>query len=479
MPASADVTKRIASLEAHLGAENPRLAGLVAPYREMDAVLRRLRLMGSDETLTSRISWWPVVSFLGMFSAGKSTAINDLVGEPVQRTSRQAQDDKFTVLCYGPRPADLPGTALSEDSRFPFYGMSDEIEKVAPGEGKQVNSFLALKTVPSETLRGLIVVDSPGFDSDDYRSARLRLADHILDLSDLVVVFFDANRPEPGAMRDTLGLLVSKTQKRADADKFVYVLNQIDTVARENNLEEVVAAWQRAVATSGLTSGRFLTVYSENSRTAIDDPVVEARLKEIRDRDMGELRGRIAGLRDNRGYRIANGLRAVEKDLAEIAMPALYEAVGRWRSRTNKATVGAAVLALAAAVGLGALAGDPTMPLSAALSAPDVAAAVLAAALAGVHWKIGRFLAAREAAALPEKAGDFDLRVRAAFQAASRWPAVLVRRPCGWGRGVTEALARVRAAVSEHVREANDVYAAPSAVAADVPAAPAAAAAKA
>ena len=56
---------------------------------------------------------------------------------------------------------------------------------------------------------------------------------------------------------------------------------------------------------------------------------------------------------------------------------------------------------------------------------------------------------------------------------------MLVRRPCGWGRGVTEALARVRAAVSEHVREANDVYAAPSAVAADVPAAPAAAAAKA
>jgi len=44
-------------------------------------------------------------------------------------------------------------------------------------------------------------------------------------------------------MKDTLKHLVRNTLDRTDANKFVFVLNQIDTTAREDNLEEVVAAW--------------------------------------------------------------------------------------------------------------------------------------------------------------------------------------------------------------------------------------------
>lgn len=67
-----------------------------------------------------------------------------------------------------------------------------------------------------------------------------------MDLSDLVLVFFDARHPEPGAMADTLEQLVSNTVSRPDANTFLYVLNQIDNAAREDNPEEVVAAWERA-----------------------------------------------------------------------------------------------------------------------------------------------------------------------------------------------------------------------------------------
>lgn len=478
MASTEAVRTRIANLKAHIGAENPELAAMVGSYEDMDGVLRRLRLLRDDETLAARISWWPVVSVLGMFSAGKSTAINDLVGERVQRTSRQAQDDKFTVLCYGPERADLPGTALSVDSRFPFYGMADEIEKVAPGEGRMVDSFLALRTVPSETLRGMILVDSPGFDSDDYRSARLRLADHIMDLSDLVLVYCDANRPEPGAMRDTLALLVAKSQRRADADKFLYVLNQIDVVAKDDNVEEVVAAWQRAMATTGLTTGRFFTVYSDSARVEIADLAVAARLKAMRDRDMAEIHARIAGLRAKRGYRVASGIEAVAKDVTEAAIPQLAAAIGRWRFRTNMLTVAALGAGMAALVGGFGLIGDPTLPFQFALQVPEIAAvAALGGALA-VHWKLGSMLAVREAARLPEKLGDFELRLREAFLRATRIPAILRRAPVGWGAGAAKAMAKVREAVAGRVRSLNDRFADPSssAGAAATTAAPSAAA---
>src|SRR5690606_41097475 len=89
------------------------------------------------------------------------------------------------------------------------------------------------------------------------------ITNHIIDLSDLVLVFFDARHPEPGAMRDTLEYLVAGTLQRPDFNKFLYVLNQIDNAARENNPEEVFAAWQRALAQKGLTAGRFYRIRSE------------------------------------------------------------------------------------------------------------------------------------------------------------------------------------------------------------------------
>lgn len=85
------------------------------------------------------------------------------------------------------------------------------------------------------------------------------VTDHIIDLSDLVLVFFDARHPEPGAMQDTLEHLVARTVARTDASKFIYVLNRIDTAAKEDNPEEIVAAWQRARADRPQAGSNYLT----------------------------------------------------------------------------------------------------------------------------------------------------------------------------------------------------------------------------
>ncbi len=246
------IRERLAKLESHLENENSLLLDVVVRFKRLDRVAYKMGLLDNSESYATRIPWWPLVSVLGTFSAGKSSFINHFLGRKLQLTGNQAVDDKFSVICYSSSEDGrvLPGLALDSDPRFPFYQMSEEIDKVAEGEGKRIDAYLQMKTSTSEKVSGKIIIDSPGFDADDQRNTILRLTDHIIDLSDLVLVFFDARHPEPGAMQDTLVHLVGDTIRRNDSEKFLYILNQIDTAAQEDNPEAVVAAWQRAIGSA-------------------------------------------------------------------------------------------------------------------------------------------------------------------------------------------------------------------------------------
>jgi GTPase SAR1 family protein len=271
--------QRIKKLRSHLAQENPLLLQVVKSFRVLDGVAYRLGMLDDTTSFTTRVPWWPMISVLGTFSSGKSTFINYYLKQKLQQTGNQAVDDKFTVICYSNNDVQrvLPGLALDADPRFPFYQMSRDLEAVATGEGSRVDSYLQLKTCHSEHLRGKIVIDSPGFDADEQRTATLKISDHIIDLSDLVLVFFDARHPEPGAMQDTLEHLVANTVRRPDANKFLYILNQIDNAAREDNPEEVFGAWQRALAQKGLTAGRFYSVYDLDAAIPIENPTLRER----------------------------------------------------------------------------------------------------------------------------------------------------------------------------------------------------------
>jgi ribosome biogenesis GTPase A len=224
------IRDQLRRLESHLENENPLLLDVVVRFKKLDRIAYKMGLLETSESYATRIPWWPLISILGTFSAGKSSFINHFLGRKLQLTGNQAVDDKFTVVCYssGEDGRVLPGIALDSDPRFPFYRMSKEIDKVTEGEGRRIDAYLQMKTSSSEKVSGKIIIDSPGFDADDQRNTILRLTDHIIDLSDLVLVFFDARHPEPGAMQDTLVHLVGDTIKRNDSEKFLYILNQID-----------------------------------------------------------------------------------------------------------------------------------------------------------------------------------------------------------------------------------------------------------
>ncbi|MEX0738072.1 MAG: dynamin family protein [Pseudohongiella sp.] len=344
--------ERIKRLKSHLEQENPSLAEVVEHFQELDKVARKLGFMSADDSYATQISWWPVVAVLGTFSAGKSTFLNEYLGQTLQRTGNQAVDDKFTVISYGAddEPKQLPGLALDSDPRFPFYRISQAIDLDSEGEGKRIDSYLQLKTCNADVLRGRILIDSPGFDADRQRNATLLITDHIIDLSDLVLVFFDARHPEPGAMTDTLKHLVANTINRQDSDKFLYILNQIDNTVREDNPEEVVAAWQRAMAQSGLTAGRFFRIYSEQAAAPIADQQIQERMRAKRDEDLGDIKGRIKQLDVDRAYRITGMLEQSGKHLRDVLLPQLIEARHLWFKRSrwlNGSVFGVTLIAFA------------------------------------------------------------------------------------------------------------------------------------
>jgi GTPase Era involved in 16S rRNA processing len=329
------VQQRLSELESHLEQENPILLSTVQSFRTLDRVAHDMALLPSNKSFASQIPWWPLISVLGTFSAGKSTFINDFLGQTVQRTGNQAVDDHFTVIVYSPetRSHALPGVSLDSDPRFPFYQMSRQIESVDGGEGKRIDAYLQMKTCRSDRLRGKILIDSPGFDADAQRTAILSITDHMVGLSDLVLVMFDARHPEPGAMRDTLQHLVVETKKRPDSSKFLFVLNQLDTSAKEDNPEDIVAAWLRALGEVGMTTGRFYTIFSR-SAPQIEDPVRRERFEKKRDADLNEIYERMDQVEIERAYRIVASLRKIASEFNDETVVLLIEAIKRWRRRT-------------------------------------------------------------------------------------------------------------------------------------------------
>ncbi len=326
---------RYKKLKEYLSAENPVLLDVIDKYKALDKIGHKIGLIETNETYTSNISWWPMISILGTFSAGKSSFINDYIGKNLQQSGNHAIDDKFTVICYGNNEdsVTLPGLALDADPRFPFYNISEEINHVDPGEGNRVNLYLQLKTLKSDKIKGKILIDSPGFDADSQRDGILKITNHIVEMSDLVLIFFDARHPEPGAMRDTLEHLVSTTIEHKDANKVLYILNQIDTTAKEDNLEDVIASWQRALSKEGLISGNFYSIYNENAANPIEDEAMRMRLKNKKDVDLARILDRMDKVSIERAYRIIKALEDFAKEIKEEKIPLLKESLKEWGSK--------------------------------------------------------------------------------------------------------------------------------------------------
>jgi len=477
MSSSENVTEsRLKQLENHLERENPVLLSTVQSFRQLDQIAYRMGILDTDASFATQIPWWPLISILGTFSAGKSTFINHYIGSKLQRSGNQAVDDKFSVICFSENENSqtLPGVALDSDPRFPFYKMSSEIEAVAAGEGDRIDAYLQLKTIKSEALRGKILIDSPGFDADAQRTSTLKITDHIIDLSDLVLVFFDARHPEPGAMRDTLDQLVSNTIKRTDPSKFLYILNQIDTTAGEDNPEEVIAAWQRAMGERGLTAGRFFSIYNSDVAIPIENEALRARYESKRDKDLAEIHQRINGVEIERAYRIVGSLEKTARHLDEQIRPSLTDAIQRWKKRVmfgDALLFGASIVAfLAITIKLGhwqdvSIQAEWWNWVTASKENTYISAVGSYAFFIILHY-FSRNLAARSLTKWlklqQEKLGG-KINLIQAFSLNTRaWRSIFAKNPVGWNNKTKRSITAVINSTDDYVQKLNDNFTNPS-----------------
>jgi hypothetical protein len=481
MSSTTRLAQRLQSLETHLAQENPILLRAVTSFCKLDRVARRLGFLRPEESYATRISWWPLVAVLGTYSSGKSTFINHYLQQPLQLTGNQAIDDRFTVVCFSKEGEVrvLPGLALDADPRFPFYQMSRAIEEIAAGEGRRIDAYLQLKTCPSERIRGKILIDSPGFDADAQRTSTLRITNHIIDLSDLVLVFFDARHPEPGTMHDTLEHLVAQTINRPDSSKFLYILNQIDTTAREDNPEDVIASWQRALAQKGLTAGRFYRIYNPDAAVPIADANLRARFEGKRDVDLAEIHARMHQVEVDRAYRVVAVLEQTARDLEERVVPRLQELLGRWRRRVLWLD-GLFFGLLAVAILVGTLWTGEWMgwqfshPFWEALLTTPVWRWVALVGAVGLavyaHFAIRKMAMKHVIAGLRRQVRDMreleflDNFIAALHKNSRFWRTIFAKQPVGWGPRAHRHITDVLAEANGYVQDLNDTFTNPSGV---------------
>jgi len=470
------INQRLRKLEKHLKQENPILSEVVQNFRELDRISRRLGFFHREESHATRTPWWPLISVLGIYSSGKSTFINNFLQYNLQAIGLQAVDDKFSVICYtrDKKERVLPGLALDADPRFPLYKISQAIEEVAEGQGEHIDAYLQLKTCPSKMLRGKILIDSPGFDADAQRTSTLQITHHIIDLSDLVLVFFDARHPETGSMRDTLQHLVKATVNRRDSNKFLYILNQIDVTANEDSLEEVFAAWQRALAQYGLTAGTSYTIYNQDAAIPFENEDVQARFESKRKADSSAIYNRIEQVGVERAYRIVGMLEQTSQMMKQDVVPLLQRFIERWRRNILWLEGAIAGVLLAAFLAL-TIWGGYWEGLTLKLPFRDLVTqniyakysviGILLVFAGYLHFSIRRWAAQKVIDKLLTEVKNTDLHpnYKRAFRKSSRWwRSLFLPNPAGWGRRTSDRLGKVLEDSNAYIQKLNDEYTNPS-----------------
>ncbi|MDM8565019.1 dynamin family protein [Candidatus Halobeggiatoa sp. HSG11] len=474
--AQTQIEVRLKNLKEHLKKENNILCEVVDKFRELDKIAYKLGYLNPDkQSYAIRVSWWPMISVLGTYSAGKSTFINHYLDQPdLQRTGTHAVDDKFSVICFGSNENIniLPAIAIDADPRFPFYQISQDLNDVADDAEQRLDSYLQLKACPSEKLQGKILIDSPGFDADNQRSSTLRITQHIVDLSDLVLVFFDARHPEPGAMRDTLEHLVSKTLDRPDSNKFLYILNQMDITAQEDNPEEVVAAWMRALAQTGLVTGRFYRTFNPDVCVELPENVKE-RLEKKSQSDLKEIHSRMEQIGIERSYRVIGMLEHITKDLEQNVVPQIKKLLRNWKKRVIWTEFSLDLIIVLLAVLWFSITDNTwsgtwqhlmslgTAPLGA------IAALIFIVGL-WLHLKIGDMAAEKVLEQLQTEVVDEQTReglTRAFNKNTGTWNTLFiwfVDQPVGWSRKTQQRLNEILGSVNSYVQKLNNRFTNPS-----------------
>jgi len=314
--------KYLLNLEKHFANDNPVLLKAAKIFHGLDQIEYDLGLIEMDETTACKNSWWPIISLIGGNSTAKSRFVNGYLGSEQLISGIQASSHKFSVLLHNNQPtsATLPGTALDVDPRYPFYQISRKIEQQQAGEGSRINSYLEIKTVNSERLKGKLFIDAPNFSVAQATPVISFLTKHIIEHSDLVLVFtdaFDTTTP----LVDELIQLINAHQ---DSNKFVYLIDAPASTFFPTSNTDLIASWQRKLSDLGLNTGQIIVLLGQQQNTVGNQNSLA----------FAEIDQRMSNVAHDRSYRVLNSLEAGIKDVENVVIPEVRQAIATWKERS-------------------------------------------------------------------------------------------------------------------------------------------------
>ncbi len=306
------VSKHLINLEKQFAATDPVLQKAAKVFQELDEFENAMGLIDNDETTARKTSWWPLISTLGGYSPAKSEFINRYLGVNLH-TARH----KFSVLQYTPQAntATLPGTALDADHRLPFYQIGREIEQLVTGEGSRLNNYLELVTVNSATLKNKLIIDTPVLNPVTETSITTLLRKHVLDNSDLVLVFTDLFEADVALISNTVTEIVAQQE----SNKFLFVIDHSEITLDPLKSQEICASWQRRLAEFGIHTGQFFVLSQGGGTIDIDQ--------------------RVNNLNNDRSYRILANLEKSIRDVEDVILEEVESSITLWKERCNATTL--------------------------------------------------------------------------------------------------------------------------------------------
>jgi hypothetical protein len=256
----------------------------------------------------------------------------------------------------------------------------------------------------------------------------------------------------------------------------LYILNQLDTTAREDNPEEVVAAWQRALAQKGLTAGRFYGIYNPHAAVPIEDANLRRRFESKRDHDLAEIHRRMHEVEVERSYRIVGALEKAARDFEERTVPRVQNLMAHWRSRTllfdGLSAAGFVLLLVLLFLGTGSWEGGSYRAgwWSTLTGSPWLWVPVLVLLIAGsvlVHFHFRRRAAEAVVHRLfstMNEGLERDGLARAFRRNTRPWRSLFMQRLVGWNKTARSRVHEVLLAANGFVQALNDRYTNPSGV---------------
>jgi hypothetical protein len=204
---------------------------------------------------------------------------------------------------------------------LPFYQISQTIEQTVKGEGKNINSYLELKTVNSDKLKGKLFIDTPVLNASLDNPVLPILTQHILEMSDLVLVFTDLFDAPAELIKETITEIVSQQ----DSNKFIFVIDHSEISLDTKKTNEIIASWQRRLAEIGIHTGQFI-VLSDSQLSSVNSSI-------------NEIDQRLVNIENDRSYRVLHTLEKNIRDINDLYLPEVEKRLVIWKERINMSTL--------------------------------------------------------------------------------------------------------------------------------------------